>query len=68
MDRTDLAGMTLNERLFVLGLHDDFDAAVRNRDRASLAALLRKAEVADVVWTVDAILEKASARGAQRDG
>ena len=35
-------GMTVNERLFNLGLFDDFDAAVEKKDEARLRAVLFK--------------------------
>ncbi len=37
-----VCGMTVNERLFNLGLIDDFDAAVSKRDKAGMRAVLLK--------------------------
>ena len=53
-----LDGMTLNERLFVTGLLDAFDAAARRRDRATMRALLERADVRpdEAQRTVDTIL------------
>ena len=45
MKRHDLAGMTTNERLFVLGLLHPFEAACKNGDRATAAEMLREAEL-----------------------
>lgn len=56
-DKPDYAGMTLNERLFVAGLRDQFDEAARARDRARLIALLVQVEVADPGWSVNMILD-----------
>ena len=43
-----LSGMTVNERLFTLGLLDEFDALVRRRKRDEMVALLKRAELSDV--------------------
>ena len=37
-----IEGMTVNERLFNLGLMDDFDKAVKKKDKAMLRAILYK--------------------------
>lgn len=34
--------MTVNERLFIYGLMDEFDAAARDRDRDAMIAVLMK--------------------------
>ena len=39
------SGMTTNERLFVAGLLDKFDAAARKRDRSRMIAILTKVEL-----------------------
>lgn len=39
------AGMTVNERLYVSGLMDDFDRAVAERDRPGLRSILEKIEL-----------------------
>lgn len=43
----DLRGMTVNERLFVLGLMAGFDQAARAKDRKVLIAILIKAEFSE---------------------
>jgi hypothetical protein len=48
--------MTVNERLFVAGLVDEFDRAVRARDEQSLKRILRDVEVSDD--NIDAILKQ----------
>jgi hypothetical protein len=50
-------GMTINERLYVAGLADPFDAAVRARDRALMISILKDVEVRDAASCVDAILK-----------
>lgn len=56
-EKPDYAGMTVNERLFVAGLLDQFDDAARARDRARLIVLLSQVDVADPDWSVDTILD-----------
>ena len=51
------AGMTVNERLFVAGLLEKFDEAVRLRDRAGIVRLLTEVEVEDADSSADAILQ-----------
>ena len=53
-----LSGMTVNERLFTLGLVDEFDAAARLRKRDEMVALLKRAELSDLdaASCTDAIL------------
>ena len=49
MDQKDqLASMTVNERLFALGLLDEFDAAMRCRDKVAVTAILLKSHLTDV--------------------
>ncbi len=40
-----LSGMSVNERLFVCGLLDDFDNAVRDRDLGRLREILKSVNV-----------------------
>ncbi len=48
--------MTVNERLSETGLIDQWDVAVRSRDRETMLALMREVEVETPEPTVDAIL------------
>ncbi|MDF7776489.1 hypothetical protein P1X14_14635 [Sphingomonas sp. AOB5] len=45
MAEPDLAGMTVNERLFALGLLEQFDAAREQSDLLSMRRLLERVEV-----------------------
>lgn len=56
-DRIDYSGMTVNERLYVAGLLNEFDAAARSRNRDEMLNILRKVDVANPEQTADAILE-----------
>lgn len=51
------SGMTVNERLFEAGLMDDFEAAIRARDRARVISVLTRVELSpeDAAFTVDTI-------------
>ncbi|HKU47963.1 MAG TPA: hypothetical protein VJQ58_13835 [Burkholderiales bacterium] len=51
------AGMTVNERLFEAGLMEDFEAAVRARDRERVISVLTRVELSpeDAAFTVDTI-------------
>jgi hypothetical protein len=52
------ADMTVNERLFVSKLMDDFDAAARRRDRAQMISILVRVDLSEegAAWSVDTIL------------
>lgn len=41
------AGMTVNERLFVSGLMDDFDKALENKNEHELRKILEKIELTE---------------------
>jgi hypothetical protein len=58
-------GMTINERLVVSGLIDEFDAAARRRDRDATMAILRKVALTEkgAAHTADAILTDPSYYG-----
>ena len=43
-DEPNIAGMTVNERLVHFGLFQEFDAAVRARDKSAVIAVLLKAK------------------------
>lgn len=55
-DEPSLAAMTINERLFHVGVLRQFDAAARARDRVKMIALLEQVEVEQADRTVDTIL------------
>jgi hypothetical protein len=58
-----LSGMTVNERLFTLGLLDEFDALARHRKRDEMVALLKLAQLsgADAVACADTVLARNNA-------
>jgi len=56
MNGSRFAGMSVNERLFVAGLSNAFDAAARIRDRREMVRLLTEVDVEDAAWSVDTIL------------
>jgi len=41
------AGMTVNERLYVSGLMDEFDEAVQKKDTEKVRAILEKVELTE---------------------
>ena len=51
-------GMTVNERLMVGGIMEQFDAAARRRDRAAMISLLVRVELDEkqATWTTDTLL------------
>jgi hypothetical protein len=55
---SSLGGMTVNERLFNLGILDAFDAAARRRDAQAMLSLLRQTELSesDAAHCVETIL------------
>ncbi|WP_192022260.1 hypothetical protein [Shewanella sp. WPAGA9] len=60
-----LDGMTVNERLFSLGLMDKFDCAIREHDREVAVSLLVKAKLteAQASETVAVILQNSEKYG-----
>jgi molecular chaperone GrpE (heat shock protein) len=50
------SGMTVNERLYVSGLMDEFDAAVQKKDAEKVQAILEKVELTEE--SIKPILEK----------
>lgn len=54
-----LAGMTINERLFHVGIMDEFDAAILSRDQEEAIALLQRVEISreEATTTVATIFE-----------
>jgi hypothetical protein len=55
----ELAGMTVNERLFVCGAIDKWDDAVRKRSRADMIAMLRGVAMTEneAAQTTDSVLQ-----------
>lgn len=52
--KDELAGMTVNERLFATGALQSFQAAARKRDRDEMVRLLATVDVSS--WTADTII------------
>ena len=50
------AGMTVNERLYVSGLMDEFDEAVEKKDAEKLRSILEKVELKE--GSIKPILDK----------
>jgi len=63
--RSNYGGMTVNERLFVAGLMDEFDGAARGRKRDAMIAILMKVALTQqgAEQTTDAILAHPSHYG-----
>ena len=57
--RGPLAGMTLNERLYVRGLLDRFDFARAAQDREALRVILGEVEVSDIDRTIELLFTSA---------
>jgi len=57
--KEELKGMTVNERLFSCGLFDDWDIAVKNRDKNEMIKILIKTELTQeqALETTTTILE-----------
>jgi hypothetical protein len=55
-EHSAIQGMTVNERLFHLGLLDKWSRAVTDRNRSAMLALMRKCEVETPEFTVDTVL------------
>ncbi len=57
MDATEFSGMTVNERLFVSGLLEQFDAAIEAADAPGAVAVLGQVGLADQAeWIVETTL------------
>lgn len=56
MTKPNYAGMTLNERLFTKGVFDEFDAAVGEKDRVKLIALLKAVEIDNPYGIVNSLI------------
>jgi hypothetical protein len=55
--------MTVNERLEARGLLDEWSAAVRDRDRATMTLLLRRVAMRDAPQVADLVLADPAAYG-----
>lgn len=57
-DRPNFGGMTVNERLFMAGLLDQWDAAINAGHREDAIALLKQVDMSEdsAAATVDAVL------------
>lgn len=62
-DKPSLAGMTVNEWLFHVGILDQWDAAAKRRDRNEMIGLLERMEAADPHVTADTVLANPRAYG-----
>jgi hypothetical protein len=51
-----LSGMTVNERLFYVGLFDQWTSAARRRDREAMVDILKRVEVPEPTPIIDTIL------------
>jgi len=54
----DYTGMSLYERLHYSDMREAFDRAIARGDRRALAALLRKLDIEDIDWVIDAALRR----------
>jgi len=63
-------GMTVNERLYVAGLVEQFDAAIESRDRRRAVDLLRQVAMSEseAGATTDAVLADPTGYGYPRSG
>jgi hypothetical protein len=61
---SDYRGLTTNERLFVANLLEDWDVAVRDRDRTKMIELLSRVDLASQAeWITDIVLADPSKYG-----
>lgn len=51
MEYIDYKGMTVNERLYVSGLMNEFDKAVEEKDTEKVICILKKVELTDLSIT-----------------
>ncbi|HJU09021.1 MAG TPA: hypothetical protein VJ727_11145 [Rhodanobacteraceae bacterium] len=72
MNYTDaeISGMTVNERLFALGLDEEFEQAFASLDQARVSAVLRKAKLAEqqAEETASALLSNLEYYGYSKEG
>lgn len=64
-DLDDIAGMTVNERLYHFGLIEAFDTAVKSRQLSSIVGVLRQAKLteAQALETASSVLANPSFYG-----
>lgn len=64
-ERPNYGGMTVNERLFVAGTLDQWEAAARLRDRATMISLLMQVDMTEesAAWSVDTMLSNPARYG-----
>ena len=55
-ERSEFAGMTVNERLYLSGHMDEWDRAVRRGDRRRLAEILSAVEIVETEPIIDFVL------------
>jgi len=59
-DKSSFKGMTVNERLYEIGALDEFDQAVRLRNRAGLIEILARVDLGDEAEDIaDKVLARA---------
>ncbi|MBV4360602.1 hypothetical protein [Pinibacter aurantiacus] len=56
LDRSKYSGMTINERLYLSNLMNDFDRAIEKKDVKEIVSILNKVEVVDET-SIKSILE-----------
>jgi hypothetical protein len=68
-DPSNFDGMTVNERLFVAGLLEEWDAAMNTADRSRAIEILTRADMSEdgAASTVDAVLANPAKYGFPRN-
>lgn len=56
MRKIEYSGMTVNERLFVSNLIQDFEVAIKKKSREEIIRILKTVDLSDV--SIEAILKK----------
>ena len=62
-DDSRFTGMTVNERLFVAGLLEAFDAAATARNRSEMIRILTDLDVEGAAWSADTIVQNPRRQG-----
>jgi hypothetical protein len=57
-EKADYSAMTVNERLSVAGLHDQYDAAAESRNRETMIRILTQVDIPpeQAAWIADTVL------------